>query len=106
MCILHCLVSETYTQVTLLLVHRPRHWANIKPTLGKYRPIVNLMTGNSGRRFRAGEGDGPAFFASLFNYNITQIKNKWVIELFQSSSLMHIKSPGINNYINLCGLLI
>ena len=25
----------------------------------------------------------------------------WVIELFQSSSSTHIKSPGINNYVNL-----
>ena len=25
----------------------------------------------------------------------------WVIELFQSSFSTHIKSPGINNYVNL-----
>ena len=52
-------------KVTLLLVHRLRHWASIKPTLGKYRPIVNLMTGNASRRSKAGEGGRPRFFRQI-----------------------------------------
>ena len=58
-------------KVTLLLVHRLRAWANIKPTLGKY--IVNLMTGNEGRRTRAGEGGQPRFFRHILLKNHPKI---------------------------------